>query len=370
MKILAANKMDWSHPRAGGVEVNLRETLSLLSERGHEVHLLTSKYPGSSSSEMLAGVKIHRYGFSGMTNELFILTLGQLYLNYLDWKLEPDILYTTNSIAAWFSISDTPHVTAIHHIYGRSISGQFGFPVNVLGYVAEQFSLLLARSRDIISISASTTEKLVKKGFNPDKITELVNGVDTDSYTPGEETDIPRIVYLGRFEYNKGADLLPEIYIELEERLDEFVFEMAGFGRKKDIARALADGKEKAVFHGYVDEKKKKELLSTAWVVVAPSRIEGWGMTVSEAHASATPVVGFDTEGLRDSIESGSTGYLVDMESSEGYVARLADRIAELVENDKRRSEFGENARELSETRDWATMVDGIEDLFRERADR
>lgn len=356
--------MDWTHPEAGGVEVNLRETLSRLSDRGHEVHLLTSRYPDSDSQEKLEGVNIHRYGLEGRTNEITVLTAGQLYLSYLSWKLNPDVIYTFHSILGWFPISRKPKVTAIHHIYEGSVFEQYSFPFNLAGYIAESLSLFFSRNRNTVSVSPSTTRKLVDRGFSREKVVEIVNGVDKESYTPGEESEVPKVLYLGRLEHNKGADILPEIYGRLEERLEDFTFEIAGSGSMEDEAEELARGNEDVVFHGYVDEGLKRQLLKESWVVISPSRFEGWGMVVSEANASGTPVVGFDTDGLKDSIKDGETGYLVDPEEEES-LENFSERVVDLVDDDDLREEMSKKGREVAESRDWEDAVDVLEDLFR-----
>lgn len=357
--------MDWEHPKAGGAEVNLRKTLSRLSDRGHEVHLFTSRYPGSPKKEELEGVKIRRYGFESRTNELLTLTLGQIYLSYLIRELDPDLLYTINSIAGWFPLTGKPHVQGVHHLYGRSIFGQFSFPVNLIAYLVESLSVFLSRGRKVVSVSPSTTDILLEKGFEREDIVEIVNGVDTDKYCAGDEADDPTILYLGRLEYNKGVDLLPEIEDSLDERLDDFILEVAGFGRRGGEVERFAEDTSDVVFHGYVDEQKKKELLQEAWLVITPSRVEGWGMTVSEANACGTPVVGFDTEGLRDSIEDEETGLLVDYKRRvEEAVEEFSRQVTEVLEDDERRHRMSVNALELAENRDWEDAVDELERFF------
>lgn len=362
MKILVANKMDWEHPHAGGVEVNLRETLSRLSERGHEVHLLTARYPGSDGYEELEGVKIHRYGLRGRTNEIFILTVGQLYLSYLARKLEPDVTYTVNSIAGWFPLTRAPHINAVHHIYGKTIFGQFDFPLNLAGYVMESVSLFLSRKDRAVSVSPSTTRELVDRGFHEDNITEIINGVDTGKYTPGEESEEPKVLYLGRLEYNKGIDMIPDIYGQLQDAL-EFDLDIAGFGSQEQLVEQMAEEKDNVTFQGYVDESKKIRLLQEAWVVLVPSRVEGWGMIVSEANACGTPVVGFDVDGLTDSVENGENGFLTPLDS-EDALEGFSRKVIELLGDDSLRQRMSDKARSLSESRSWENAADTLENLF------
>src|SRR5699024_12270683 len=67
------------------------------------------------------------------------------------------------------------------------------------------------------------------------------------------------------------------------------------------------------VFHGHVDEATNHRILAGADIHLLPSRKEGWGLAVSEAGQHAVPTVGYHhAAGLRDSIDDGETGLLVD----------------------------------------------------------
>lgn len=355
--------MGWNHPDAGGVEVNLRETLTRLSERGHNVHFLTSYFPGAEREEQVEGVKIYRTGLRTRSNEMYALTLGQIRLSLLERRIDPDVVYTVNSIAGWaLPFSSTPHVTAFHHLYGKAIFRQMKFPLNLIGWIAERTGLMLASNREVVSVSPSTTADLMDEGIDKDRITEIENAVDTEKYCrdAGKDEEQLSMLYLGRFEYNKGIDLLPKIYRKVSEKVGVRL-DIAGFGSMDEVPKEMASEFEDVVFHGYVDEDTKKELLSKASVLVTPSRIEGWGMNVSEANASSTPAVGADTGGLKDSIIDGETGFLADKDD---LVANMSEKTVRLLEDDELREELGENAREFAESRDWGENVDRLERLF------
>ncbi|AGB17534.1 glycosyltransferase [Halovivax ruber XH-70] len=77
-------------------------------------------------------------------------------------------------------------------------------------------------------------------------------------------------------------------------------------------------------------------------VVVQKSLREGFGLVVSEALWKRTPVVGSNVGGIPLQIEDGHTGYLVEPDD----VAGAADRIVALLDDEDRRTTYGENARE------------------------
>lgn len=367
MKVLVANKMDWEHPRSGGAEVNLRETLTRLTDRGHEVHLITSIYPGAPPNETVDGVKIHRYGLASRTNEIFILTVGQIFFNYWIKKLEPDVVYTVSSLMTWIPLfRRDKHLVSIHHLNNESNFGQFNFPLNILSYIAEKISVLLSLNKQIMTVSPATSEDLVKQGIDRKNITEILNGINYRDYETGKNSETPTVLYLGRLEYNKGADLLPDIYRDIEEMNENIKLEIAGRGRKEEKIEELAENREQVKFHGYVSEDKKHRLLQKAWTVITPSRKEGWGLTVAEANASGTPVVGFNNGGLKYSIKDGKTGVLVNSNPGpSSHIEEFADAIVNLIQNDSKRKNLEENTRKFAKKRNWEDTVDELEELLK-----
>lgn len=365
MKILVANKKDWTHPESSGAEVNLRETLSRLSDRGHEVHLLCAAYPDAERETELEGVEIHRYGLVGRTNEIYILTAGQLYLNRLILSLEPDVIYTVHSMMTWIPIFQRDkHFHIVHHLNGKAILHKLDFPYNLLGYIAERFSLWMDRGRKLVSVSPATTANLIDHGISEEQITEIRNGVDTQNIEPGEEADDPTVLYFGRLEYNKGSDLLPEIHRRIQEDYsEEYTLEIAGTGRMEEEVKEFAERHENVRFHGYVSEEKKVQLFQRAWLTIHPSRREGWGLTVLEANAAGTPAVGFGSGGLKHAIKDGETGVLVpDEPYVESRIQEFGKEVYYLLEDEEARKELGRNARSFAESLGWEETASELEE--------
>ena len=110
-------------------------------------------------------------------------------------------------------------------------------------------------------------------------------------------------------------------------------------------------------FVGFVEDSERDRLLGTARVCVCPSMKEGWGLTVIESNALGTPVVATDAPGLRDSVIDGKTGYLV----AEGDVGAFANRIGEILADDRLADEMSEAALGWSREFDWDRAADEME---------
>jgi trehalose synthase len=75
-------------------------------------------------------------------------------------------------------------------------------------------------------------------------------------------------------------------------------------------------------------------------VVLQKSIREGFGLTVAEAMWKGASVIGGNVGGIRDQIEDGVNGFLVSS------IEEAANRIVQLITDDKLRKQMGVQARE------------------------
>ncbi len=371
MKILAIDKTDWKHPGSGGhaeiggSKVFLREVLTRLAEK-HEVELLSTNFRGAKKQEVIDGVQVKRTGIPVDGNSVFNYLVMQLYANYHVRAVDPDVILCFNSPLPWFLGGAGPRATVFHHINGKNFFDFYRFPKNLVLYALEAAGIFKEKGRKLVSVSPSTSEKLGAAGHREEDITEVRNGVDTGEYVPGEKSGERRMLYLGLLEKRKGADRLPGIFEALDRQLEDFTFDIAGSGSLEERIRDYSEGKEKVKFHGFVSEEEKKRLLQEAWVVILPSRVEGFGLVVLEANASGTPVVASDTEGLRDAVEDGRNGLLSDADDLEGF----AEDVSRILSDQELRERLSSAAREVAEGHSWGSSVDELEKLLERLQDK
>ena len=87
---------------------------------------------------------------------------------------------------------------------------------------------------------------------------------------------------------------------------------MLVFGNDKISQNSLDFGIPVHFMGNLSDDLSLRLVYSSADVMVVPSRFESFGQTASEALACATPVVAFNTSGLKDIVIHKSTGYLAE----------------------------------------------------------
>jgi glycosyltransferase involved in cell wall biosynthesis len=85
------------------------------------------------------------------------------------------------------------------------------------------------------------------------------------------------------------------------------------------------------------------------WDWVHPSVREGWGLNVVEAAAFGVPTVAYDVAGLRDSVQDGKTGVLLE----DGNVGVLGEALVRVLEDEELRLRLSKNALEYAKEFSW-----------------
>ena len=133
--------------------------------------------------------------------------------------------------------------------------------------------------------------------------------------------------------------------------------------RVREKARWRSGVADRVDFLGHVDEDTKHAELASAWVALAPSVKEGWGLCVVEAASHGVPTVAYEgAGGLSESIVDGRTGILV--EDLDGMTAAV-DR---LLTDTAARESLGLAAVDHSQHFTWSRTVEAWESLLADRA--
>ncbi len=140
----------------------------------------------------------------------------------------------------------------------------------------------------------------------PAGVQVIPNGVDVDVWRAGPTAPsgpLPRVVFAGRLEYEKGVHVLLRATAGM--RCEVVV---AGEGTHSGQLHQQA-GRD-VRFVGHLDQPELAALLRSADVAVVPSLYEPFGLTALEALAAGAPVVASDTGGLAEVLADGA-GLLV-----------------------------------------------------------
>jgi glycosyltransferase involved in cell wall biosynthesis len=167
-----------------------------------------------------------------------------------------------------------------------------------------------------------------------------------------------RVLYVGRVETRKGADLFLESAARLCKDFPDVEFVLAGKDiptdqgdthRQRFEAEFAADPevRSRVTFTGLVTEDDLYQHYADADVVCLPSRYESFGLVFVEAMIFGKPVVGCRAGGMTEVVSDGEHGYLVPPGDAEA----LTEALRRLVADPGLRERFGQRSRELYEER-------------------
>ena len=348
--ILIFNWRDTKHKWQGGAEVYVQEIAEQWVRRGYGVTIFCSNDGNSKYDDKIRGVNIIRRG------GFFTLYLWAAIYYLLRLRKQTDFIIDCENGIPFFSplYSTKPKILLIHHIHQKVFRENLALPAALFAmFLESKLMKYVYRYIKIVTISQSSREDIEE--MIPSKKTEIdvVNpGINLENYSLMNKYSIPTFVYLGRLMAYKNIDVLIEAFKEVIKDIPNAKLIIAGRGPNMDSLKDLSTKfniNESIEFKGYITEEEKREILAKSWVLVQPSSFEGWGITVTEANASGTPVIASNTSGLRDSVVDGKSGLLVET----GNVKELARVMIALTEMDGFRERISKNAYELSQNYSW-----------------
>ena len=133
---------------------------------------------------------------------------------------------------------------------------------------------------------------------------------DADDFIYNEEKE-NFAFFIGRFNEDKGPETVIQVIDAYRNQTgDDMKLVMAGSGHEWISNRPEMQAKDWLTIKGFIEPEERRDLLSKAKVLLAPSwYLEPFGIISIEAQLSGTPAIGPDWGGFTESILHGKTGY-------------------------------------------------------------
>lgn len=367
----------------GGVGVYTFHTANVLSERGHDVHVVSLAGKGNPQSELVyKGVNIHRVEWEPNLDELnlflvacpsshFIMKSGiALWKKYLELsRISPfDVVESPEHLAAGIFhavTNEAPLAVTLHTPHSKFVAENFHFVrpdfdnqlICLLERMAiRQADLVKSPSHDLAGFVASDT------GLPLDRILDYKNPVDTNLFRPEgkmcfESNGNVRVLFVGRLEERKGVQILISSIPEVCNSVSNIEFVIVGGdtdtapggqSMKAYLQDCLAKEGclDKVNFVSHIPIEEMPAYYRSGDICVIPSLYDNAPYTCIEALATGKPVVVSDAGGTKEYVQDGATGLIVKKSDSHG----LAKAIVELATDENKRTEFGKAAREYALT--------------------
>jgi glycosyltransferase involved in cell wall biosynthesis len=291
-KILIAT--DAYPPMINGVSTTTSNLKTELKRMGYKVLIIEPSlfkninYPPYPEIKVsINTAKIGEYIKKFKPNYIHIMTEGTIGLTtkmVCDYK---KLRYTTSFL--------TQFPEYIKNYYGLSVKLTYPY-----------FRAFHSKATKTLVNCQSMKWKLRERGFKNLRV--WTRGVDKNIFHPNypdiyKGLNRPIFIYFGRVASEKNI----AFFLDLQLGGTKIV---VGDGPDRD---RLESNYPEVIFTGYKRGTELANHIAAADVCVFPSKTDTFGITIIEAIACGTPVVGFDTHGPADLIAEG-TGYIVEDE--------------------------------------------------------
>ncbi|WP_246956590.1 glycosyltransferase [Brachybacterium sp. Marseille-Q7125] len=180
-----------------------------------------------------------------------------------------------------------------------------GSDVNVLmPQQPELFTATITESAASIFVSKALQERAESLGHLPTGNLHVIpNGIDPAIFhSKGRPEEIPlHLLYVGNLNPLKGADRLPEIWELIRAEHPAASLTVLGGGPLHTRLQSAMKGTG-TMFRGTVEPPAVAEAMRSAFLVLLPSRSEGWPTVILESYACGTPVIAADVGGSREAV--------------------------------------------------------------------
>ncbi|HMN42085.1 MAG TPA: glycosyltransferase family 4 protein [Phycisphaerales bacterium] len=208
-------------------------------------------------------------------------------------------------------------------------------------------------------------------GFEERRIRRGTYGVDVDAFGPIYERRAARpggwprsFVYMGRYDSEKGLDVLVEAYGEYRGGVaDAWPLVCCGRGEHGGLLRGVAGVQDR----GFVQPADQPALLEEQGVFVLASRFDPWPLVIVESCAAGLPVVCSNACGSAVELVR---SYYSGLQAATGDAQMLARSLRWMHGHREELPEMGRRSRELARAYSaqmWATRwMAAFEELVRE----
>ena len=363
----------------GGVERHVYHISRELSQRGHNVTIITTKSPDHDKLSEIESFNVQRVP---ITLRIYNSHVPFRVVKYFD-PCQYDVIHAHTPVPAIADLAalrnivkKRPFVLTYHNDITKG--GIFGSIISAI-YNKSVGKFLLQHSDIIISTTKSyaVNSKQLSKYLH--KIRVIPNGVDDKVFSPkldgsrvrekyGLKEDCKIVLFVGRLDYYKGCEYLVEAFSIVVKRMKNAHLILVGSGPLEERLREIANElniTDDISFAGYVKDEDLPYYYAACDVFVLPSisLYEGFGIVQLEAMACGKPVITTTLPGVREVDVDGVATVHIPPKNKQ----KLAEAIIKILKDDDLATRLGKNGRELIVKKySWSKVAKAIEQVYLE----
>ncbi len=264
------------------------------------------------------------------------------------------------------------HLIHSHHRYPEFLSNIIKKSTGIITVMTVHNFVIGLKSfsynSDVIIAISNAISKHLNSNFKivSEKIKVLYNCVEKENAGIENRDNIKQkigvpnnkkvILYVGKFNKEKGTDVLLKAFRKTKEYNNKIVLIMVG--GIKDLLNFDESNQDDILI--FQPQENISDLYSISDVVILPSNIEGLGYTMLESGLYQIPFIGSNTGGISEFIEDNSNGLLFES----GNAGELASKIQYVLDHPQEAKNFAlklnEKVNELCNPRDYISKLINI----------
>lgn len=366
----------------GGAQENTVLTCEGLSQRGHEVTLVSGPTDGPEGS-LIARVQAGGYRHVEVADLVRAVRpwrelRARRSLRELFRALRPEVVHTHSSkagILGRLAARDAGTPAIVHTIHGMSFNRTQPWPVRA-AYAALERHCAAFTDRIVTVAGAMIAQSVAAGVCRAEQMETIYSGMEIERFAPtvhdrrrvraelgvGDEHVVVGTV--ARLFRRKGYEQLLPIMARAAANNPLLRFVWVGDGAQRGTyereLRRLGLA-ERTRLTGLVAPEEVARLLAGFDILAHPSQWEGLPRVVVQALLMEVPVVAFDIDGTPEVVLDGQTGRLIGLNRLDEFAAA----VIQLASDDGLRRRLGASGREHCVRRfDWREMVARLDALY------
>lgn len=351
----------------GGTQIATYNIAKFLSDRGHEVHVITIKDRKEKKFEIMENFYVHRIKFT----RLFTYTFGEM-LYYLK------ILFIVKK-----SNIEVIHVQMIRHgragVLIKKLAG-IPFVVSPQGsdiykssiYFKKTIAKFVFKNADVVIALTNNMKKEIQKIYKR-KVVIVPNGVDIRQFENLDKGKIRKelkiskqkkvILFVGRLHSIKGVKYLIQAIKIILNKDKNVKLLIVGDGDERKNLENLCKNlnlENHVTFVGEVSPEKVPKYMVASDIFVLPSLSESFGIVNIQAMYCGLPIVATNVGGIPENVIDQINGFLIEPRNE----YQIAEKVILLLNNNELREKISENNKEKASNYSWERVVEKLEKLY------
>ncbi|ATM96827.1 WbcM protein [Yersinia frederiksenii] len=272
-----------------------------------------------------------------------------------------DVVIDVDTMLALFSTVSLVG-TNIKHISWE----HFNYKSNLTVKSRKLARIIAAKYADVVvTLTEKDREYWLEENKYPEKIVSISNPLPFAPQSRLKNKDTKTILALGRLNYQKGFDLLLDIWAKVEEVNSDWGLVIAGDGEDKNLLSEKINELNLKNVELLPSTPNVRDLYDQSAIYVMTSRFEGFPMVLLEAKACGLPIIAYDCDtGPSELITDNEDGFLIPFADSNTF----SERLIQLMNDDNLREAMSLRSLVNSEKyqieatigRKWKILIDNI----------